>query len=98
MATSETDTRVKTFITVSYSIPDGPDNLMRQEVHRVKDEDTNDFVTVSDETVGVGEQHDWVDGLQDQIDSLETQKADVVDTLDDEIELLQEEIDEIENL
>ena len=98
MATTEADTRVKTFIQVTYSIPVSPDNLMRRELHQVKDEGTNDFVTVQDGTVDVGEKDDWRDGLQDQLDGLETHKAGTIDALDDQIELLQEQIDEIDDL
>ena len=102
MATGETDTRVKTFITVSYARdggqPEPEEHLLRQEVHRVKDEDTTDFVTVRDDTIDVGENDDWVGKLNDEITRLETQKDDFVDAVDDQIELLQEQIDEIDAL
>jgi len=99
MATTEAPTEVKTFISVSYSLlDDDPDHLLRQEVHRVKDEDTTDFVTVSDETVDVGEKDDYQDGLQDELDSLEDRQADTNDRFNDEIELIQEQIDEIDSL
>ncbi|GAG86695.1 unnamed protein product, partial [marine sediment metagenome] len=85
-------------IQVKYSVPVSDDHLMRQEIHRVKDEDSVDFVTVKDTTRDVGEKDDYKDGLQDEIDALETQKVDIVDGIDGQIELLQEQVDEIDNL
>jgi len=99
MATGEEVTPVKTFISVSYSLLGGdPDHLLRQEVHRVKDEDTTDFVTVSDVTEDVGEKDDYRDFLVDQRDGVEDRKVDTVDILDDQIEILDEQIDEIDAL
>ena len=98
MATTDSKTRVNTLITISYSIPVSDDHLMRQEVHRVKDETTTDFVITLDTTADVGEKDDWRDQLQDQLDFTETQKADSIDAFDDQIELLQEQIDEIDSL
>ena len=98
MAEIEKDTRVKTFIQVTYSIPVSPDNLMRRELHRVKDEVTTDFVVVQDNERDVGEKDDWKDGLQDQLDALEDQKADIVNSFNDQIELLQDQINEIDGL
>jgi hypothetical protein len=99
MSTGEAATKVKTFISVSYSLlNDDPDHLLRQEVHRVKDEDTNDFVTVSDTTTDVGEKDDYSDYLQDEVERLETQKEDTVVSIDDSIEILEEQIAEIDSL
>ena len=96
--TTETTGRTKIFLSVSYSNPQGDDHLLRKEVERVKDESTTDFVTVSDETVDVGEKDDWLDRLNDQKDTLETAKADSIDSFDNQIELVQDQIDEIEAL
>ena len=98
MATIEKDTRVKTLIRITYSIPVSPDNMLRREVHSVKDEATVDFVVVQDDEVDVGEKDDWRDSLQDQLDAIETQKADSIDAFDDQIELLQDQINEIDGL
>ena len=98
MAITEVDTNVNTFIQVSYSVPVNNSNLMRREVHRIKDEDTVDFVIVKDTESNVGEKDDWRNRLQDDLDDLVVQKADMIDSFDDQIELLQEQIDEIDSL
>lgn len=98
MAITEVDTSVTTFIQITYSIPVSIENLIRREIHRVKDEDTVEFVIVSDTTVDVGNKDDYRDALQDNISFLETKKEDMIDTLDDQLELIQSQIDEIDSL
>jgi hypothetical protein len=99
MAITETKTNVKTFIQVTYSLlNDDEDHLLRRELHRVKDETTNDFVVVMDVTTDVGEKDDYKDGLQDQSDALTDQRDDMVVIFDDQIELIDEQITEIEGL
>lgn len=98
MATGESDTLVKTLISVSYSAPGGDNHLLRRERHRIKDETTTDIVTVFDETRDVGEKDDWLTYLTDKRDSVETFRDDNFDSSTDQIEVIDDQINEIEGL
>ena len=99
MANEERDTIVKTFVQITYSLPQGPSGgLIRREVHRVKDDASNDFVVVIDKSEDVGRKDDWRDYLSDQVDSQETKRDDAFDRANDSIELLQDQINEIDSL
>ena len=99
MATGETNTKVKTIINISYSLQGGDDaHLLRREIRRVKDETLNEFVTVLDQTVDVGEKDDWRDALADDKDLAETSRDDYVNSINDRIEILDDQITEIDSL
>ena len=96
MAITESETKVKTFIQILYEEP--ADSLIRQEIHRVKDESTSDFVTVSDVTTDVGDKQEYKEGLQEQQEQITEIRDQQNEILTEQIELLQEQIDAIDSL
>ena len=99
MATGETTTHVKTFISISYSLLGGDENhLLRRELHRIKDELLNEFVTVFDKTADVGEKDNWKDKLSDEKNRVETRRDDDFDKANDTIDILDDQINEIDTL
>ena len=94
-----TERRVSTIISISYSLIGGDtDHLFKRELHKIKDETLNKFVTVMDVTTDVGEKDDYRDLLQDESDILTDLRNDAVVTYDDSIEVIDEQIVDIDSL